>query len=239
MNFSSQKVLAVIPARGGSKGIPGKNIIKVNGIPLLEYTIRSALESSHITDIALSSDSCQILSICNKYNQVRPILRPSYLADDNSSSYDAVIHALSSFEEFSGVTYDIIIMLQPTTPFRETNLIDNCLISLNSDNFDSVLTLVDVGAIHPQRMYDIDANGKIEPLLLNQEDPMAPRQSLKKYYIRSGDVYAIKRSSLFLFKSLIGSQCHGYVISPDFAINIDTPLDLELANILAPKFNQI
>ena len=206
------KILGVIPAREGSKGVLKKNIRLLNGLPLIAYSIKSAQKSKFITDLIVSTDSKEIAQISKSFGAEIPFLRPKELADDNSSSFDVVSHALDEMELKNSCKYDAVILLQPTTPFRTTALIDKSISLLDINTLDSIVSINDVGPVHPYRMYSINEEKLLTPCFSNVNDAMMPRQNLPKYFIRSGDVYLTTRKCIKSKKSLIGDISMGIEI---------------------------
>ena len=150
--MKKNKILGVIPARGGSKGLPNKNIIDLGGQPLIKYTIDAALKSKFITDCIVSTDSKDIISLAESYGISAPFIRPKNLSNDKTLSLPVIQHALKFMEKRLGYTYDKVIMLQPTTPFRTFDDIDAALSLLLRTKSDSVISVVDVEGNHPLRM---------------------------------------------------------------------------------------
>ena len=147
------KVLAIIPARGGSKGIPRKNIIQFSGKPLIQWSIDAALNSSVITDIAVSSDDDEILELVKKNVQIKTIKRPKELAQDNSRTEPVLVHALENIKD---VKYDYLVLIQPTSPLRKASDIDeafNKLIAINDNSLISVCSIEH----HPFKSFKISA----------------------------------------------------------------------------------
>lgn len=226
-----KNVLAVIPARGGSKAIPDKNIVDLCGKPLIAYSIEAALGSKLITDHVFSTDSEKIASFARTFGANIPFMRPEELAKDDTSSVDVVIHALNQMEKINKKQYEVIIVLQPTNPMRGADMIDNALNHFSQSDFDSIISVVDVGANHPYRMYNINDKSGLVPFLADVLDPTMPRQQLPSVYIRSGDIYAVRRSCLVEQQSLIGKNPQAFLIKPEETINIDTNEDLMLARL--------
>ena len=157
------KILGVIPARGGSKGVPRKNIKYLGNIPLIGHTIMAALESN-IYKLVVSTEDDEIAEISLKLGANVPFKRPIQLAQDNSSSIDVAINALLQSEKIYNEEYDAIMMLQPTTPFRNKNDINNSIDILNNNSdADSVISVVNVEGHHPARMKYINNNILIDP----------------------------------------------------------------------------
>jgi len=230
------KVLAVIPARGGSKGIPFKNIADLCGKPLIAYTIEQALNSSLLTDVIVSTDSEEIADIALAFGASCPFIRPTELSLDSTLTVDVVSHCLSEMERQFGLFYDIVITLQPTTPFRNTTYIDEAVrILINHLDYDSVVSVVDVGSFHPFRMYRLGPQNKLHRLMDYSVNEMAPRQELESIYIRSGDIYACQSHLLRENPRLIGDNPWGLVVDSEKSINIDDQLDLDLARLIMKK----
>lgn len=226
----SMRVLGIIPARGGSKGIPRKNIIHVAGKPLIQYSIDEALKSAQLTHCIISTDDDEIAQVARACGGEVPFKRPLHLATDQAQSYDVVIHALEFMEARHKMEYNAVVLLQPTTPLRKSEDIDQAISLLESSQADSVVTLCDVGAMHPSRMYYLAGDPGVYKLqaLLPEGSSMTPRQELKKVYIRSGDIYATSRTSLFKNKSLIGKDARAIEIPIERSINIDSWNDMYL-----------
>ena len=226
----NEKVLAVIPARGDSKGIPRKNLYPLNGKPLIAYTIEAARKSKLLTRSIISTDSEEIAEVAEKFGGDVPFIRPNVLASDTASSIDVVKHAMKELEKADGVRYNYAVLLQPTTPLRLSEDIDKVVQKLISTQCDTVITMVDVGAFHPARMYRIENDRLVG--IMEESIAMRRRQDLPPIYIRSGDVYACKRDIIFNRNSMLGNDCRPLVISPNRAINIDTLRDIVLAEYL-------
>ena len=228
--MSNIKILGVIPARAGSKGIPNKNIIDLSGQPLIKYTIEAALGSTMITDCIVSTDSDDIASLVESLGLSAPFIRPKNLSDDKALSLPVIQHAVNFMENKYAMRYDAIIMLQPTTPLRTSEDIDQSLSMLMSEKCDSVISVVEVEGNHPLRMKRIVNNRLVNYVDQGHED-MRPRQELPMVYIRNGAIYATLRDVLINDDSFIGKNSHPYVMNKEKSINIDTISDLYLAQI--------
>lgn len=232
---SGNKVLGVIPARGGSKSIINKNIADLNRKPLIEYTIQHANKSLLLDSFIVSTDSVKIANIAKKSGAQVPFIRPKKLSNDKAESIDVVIHALKFMENKKSTKYNYVVLLQPTNPFRSSCMIDKAIKIIKKSKFDSVVSVVDVGANHPHRMYKLGKKNKIIPFVKNLKNPMMPRQKLPLVYIRSGDIYVTTRECLINKKSLIGDNSFGLVVESNSTINIDDAFDLELAKLKIKK----
>ena len=159
------KILAVIPARGGSKGITNKNIIDIGGKPLIKYTINAALKSTMLTHCIVSTDSDEIANIAKSCGALVPFKRPENLSNDKALSLPVIQHSLKFMEAKYSFQYDLVIMLQPTTPLRLTKDIDNAINILLETQSDSVISVVEVEGHHPLRMKRV-----VEGRLINYID---------------------------------------------------------------------
>src|SRR5262245_7715077 len=161
------RVLGIIPARGGSKGIPRKNLIPLAGKPLLYYTVQAALESRRLTRTILSSDDAEICSAGRSYGVDVPFVRPAELATDEASSVKVALHALQFAEKEEGRKYDLVCLLQPTCPLRNSDDVDTAVGLLESSDADAVISLALVDEPHPFKMMVI-REGAIHPLFREQ-----------------------------------------------------------------------
>ncbi len=225
------KILAVIPARGGSKGIPRKNITNLDGLALIGYTINAAIESECLTDVVVSTDDVEIADISKEMGAQVPFIRPENLASDMAQSAPVIEHALHFMESEKGVKYDAILMLQPTSPLRTSTHIKESVDLFLSQECDSVVSVVSVGGNHPFRMKRLMGDQLINYIDQGFWD-MRPRQVLPEAYIRNGAIYLISRNTLTDQHQLIGNKCLGYIMNDTESVNIDTQIDLKLAELL-------
>ncbi len=232
--MKNKKILAVIPARGNSKGIKKKNIYKINGKPLIYYTIKEAKKSKFIKDLVVSTDSKEIKKISKKYGAKVPFLRPANLATDFAPSLPVIVHAVRFMEKLKKIKYDYVIMLQPTCPLRKYYDIDNSLKKLIKSNLDSITSIVDVGGSHPNRM-KIIKNKRLYNFFEQGFEDMRPRQKLKKVYIRNGAIYISTRDTILNKKTLVGKRNLPYIMPANRSTNIDTFKDLLEAKYFLSK----
>ena len=225
---NNEKILAIIPARGGSKGIPNKNIIDIGGNPLIKYTIDSALGSKNLTHCVVSTDSDEIADVVKSCGALAPFKRPKHLSDDKALSLPVMQHAVEYMEAKQGYQYDLVVMLQPTTPLRQTKDIDSAINLLIDTNADSVISVVEVEGHHPLRMKRI-IDGRLVNYIDQGKEDMRPRQDLPPVYIRNGAIYATKRDILMEKDSFVGADSRAYVMPSERSVNIDTFRDLLLA----------
>lgn len=225
-----KQILAIIPARGRSKTVPRKNIRLILGKPLIAYTISEALKSKLLTRIIVSSDDDEIITIAKKWGAEVPFKRPKKLATDKARSLPVIQQAVRFMEKIGGITYDYVVVLQPPTPFRLASDIDNSLKKLMKTGADSVISLCKVEAMHPIRMKKI-VNDRIVDFCVKEVEG-TPRQELPPAYIRNGAIYAVRRNVLMKQNTLHGKDSRPYLMPPDRSINIDSELDLKLAEVL-------
>lgn len=223
------KVLGIIPARGGSKGIPSKNIKELDGMPLIAYTIRAAI-SSNLTHVIVSTDSQTIADIAIRYGVNVPFLRPDNLATDTASSMPVAIHGLLEMEKLYECQYDAVMLLQPTTPFRTTEDINSAISLLIEKDTDSVISVVDVGGTHPARMKYLREGLLIDPPFCEEKENQN-RQELEPMFIRNGAIYLSKRNVL-LKGTYKGDSCAALIMPNKRSVNIDTIFDFEYAEWL-------
>ncbi len=223
------KVLGIIPARGGSKGIPSKNIKELDGMPLIAYTIRAAI-SSNLTHVIVSTDSQTIAEIAIRYGANVPFLRPDNLATDTASSMPVAIHGLLEMEKLYECQYDAVMLLQPTTPFRTTEDINSAISLLIEKDTDSVISVVDVGGTHPARMKYLREGLLIDPPFCEEKENQN-RQELEPMFIRNGAIYLSKRNVL-LKGTYKGDSCAALIMPNKRSVNIDTIFDFEYAEWL-------
>ncbi len=226
------KVLGVIVARAGSKGIPGKNLKKINGKPLIQYSIEAAQNSKKLTDFIVSTDGEDISIFAKSIGANVPFLRPNDLSDDVISPIYAVLHALK-FMSTQGKEYDAIMMLQPTAPFRASEDIDGAISLLESTQADSVISVVDVESYHPARMKFLEGDRLIDPPFCEAYENQR-RQELTPMFIRNGAIYLTKRQILEN-ESFKGKDCRAWVMPWNRSINLDTFEDILYAEWLTEK----
>jgi CMP-N,N'-diacetyllegionaminic acid synthase len=226
-------VLAVIPARGGSKGVPRKNIRDLAGMPLIVHTIQAAQQAQHIARIWVSTDDEGIAGAAREAGASVPELRPVELAGDSASQLDVVLHALRRAETLDGCEYPIIILLQPTAPLRTVHDIDGSLEMLVNNDIDSVVSYCKVEREHPYYMATLDEGRPIP--LLPVPAGMTARQQYPEVYLRNGAIYAVKREALLAEHSLYGKSTLAWLMDYWHSINIDSEFDLELAEFLLTR----
>jgi len=226
------KVLGVILARGGSKGIPKKNIVNINGKPLISYTIEAALSTNIFSNFIVSTDDNKIAEISSKYGAEVPFMRPSNLSRDEVWSRDALKHAVINCESFYNTKYDYIIELPCIAPLRKSNHIVEAFKKLVSTGADSVISVCQMGDKHPVRMKKIINDCIVDFSKEFTEGESSRRQDLAPCYIRNGAIYAMTRDCIINQFSRNGKISRPYLMDDFSSVNIDTFIDLKLAEIL-------
>lgn len=220
--------IAIIPARGGSKGVPGKNIAPILGKPLLLYTIEAALESKLLSEIWVSSDDENILQVANTVEGVRLHQRDAVLAQDHSQIADTLVAILKNYGEADRP--DALMLLQPTSPIRESFHIDNAIKSLQANGeMNSLISVCAMDDVHPARMY-WKHNSELKPILPRYEQHH--RQDIPPAYYRNGTIYLVRTEVFLASRSLMVKPTLGFEMPETLLLNIDTPRDLLIAEPL-------
>ena len=230
--INSYSILAIIPARGGSKGIPGKNIHNLAGKPLLAYTIEEAQKSLYIDRLILSSEDAVIIETEKKYGCEVPFERPAELAQDDTPGIDPVIHAIETLPE----KYDYIVLLQPTSPLRIVGDIDGCIELCVSQDAPSCVSICP-SEVSPFWMYQKEANGVLRPLKA-QDTTYVRRQDLPAVYSLNGAVYVAASSQIINQRTFITDGTVGYVMPRERSADIDEPIDLKICELILGQANE-
>lgn len=227
--------IAVIPARGGSKGVPRKNIIDLGGKPLIAHMIGHALASGVFADVVVSTEDAEIAEVARAHGAQVPFLRPVDLAGDLVASLPVVQHAVTEMETRRGAAYDKVVLLQATAPLCRPEDIAACLEKLAADpSCMSVVTVAPVST-HPFRMKRVIDGDRLINYIDQGFEDMRPRQVLPPVYRRAGSVYASRRHVVMEQGTLVGDPCRAVVVPADTAIDIDSPIDLELVRIMLAR----
>ena len=221
------RVLGIVTARGGSKGIPRKNLTLLAGKPLLQWTADAALASKRLDRVVLSTDDPEIAKAGIEYGLDVPFMRPAELARDDTPSIPVVQDVVKRLAE-QGEHYDAIFLLQPTNPLRRPEDIDGAIDLLEQTGADSVIAFVDVGEKHPARMKIVSSEGQVIDPEFSEQFEGQRRQDLPKLFLREGSVYLTRVSVLLEQSSLKGKDCRAWIIPPERACAIDVPWDLFL-----------
>lgn len=224
------KVIAIIPARGGSKGVPGKNKKIIDGKSLIAYTIEAALQGNLLSEIWVSSDDPEIIKIAGEYSSIKIHERNESLATDQSPIADTVKEIIKRTD------CEAVMLLQPTAPIRTGNDIDTAIGLLSaSEETNSVISVVAMNDIHPARMYWNEKNNLI-PILAEFEQ--ARRQDIPPAYYRNGSIYLVRRGAFEEQHSLMIKPIMPYIMPQDWLLNIDEPRDMIIAEALIPAWKK-
>lgn len=222
-------MLAVIPARGGSKGVSGKNIKELNGKPLIAYTIEAAVDSGIFEKIIVSTDSREIADIAVSYGAEVPFLRPDEISGDLISSDDVILHALAYFEK-QGTVYNEVCKLQPTSPMRNLQHLKEAYKLFCEKNADFLVSVCECE--HSPMWSGVIGDDLRLDDFIPEEAKRACRQELPTYYRLNGAIYIAKVEPFYANKSFLGKNSIAYIMSQKDSIDIDSQLDFELAKIV-------
>ena len=226
--FQNKKILAIIPARGGSKGVPRKNIRLAGGKPLISWIIEAAQKSVYIDRLIISSDDDEIIQVAQKCGCEVPFIRPYELAQDNSSISDVVLHALNQVPG-----YDYVMVLQPTSPLTIEDDIDGCIKLCISSGYKSVVSVTEPTK-SPYWMFKMGPSNQLEPIL-GKKYLQKRRQDLPSAYIPTGAVYIAECIWFLQNKSFYSKMTSGYIIPLKRSLDVDTKNDFELFEFYSKK----
>lgn len=221
------KILGLITARGGSKGVPGKNIKLLGSSSLLSYTANAANQSKLLHKTILSSDDTEIIEVAKNEQIEVPFVRPNELANDTATSISVVQHALEYMESI-GEYYDAVCLLQPTSPFREKGFIDTAIQKFIAEDADALVSVLPVPhEYNPHWVFEQNSSGFLK-IATGEKTIISRRQDLPKSYFRDGSVY-ITKTEIIKNGSFYGEKLSFIESNPDFYVNIDTLKDWEIA----------
>jgi N-acylneuraminate cytidylyltransferase len=226
--INDESVLAIIPARGGSRSVVRKNLRVVGGKPLLDWAIEAAKESRLIDRLVLSSDDPEIVATAKEYGCDAPFVRPAELARDDTPGIEPIMHAMSMLPSF-----DWVVMLQPTSPLRTASDIDTC-IELCASRRANALVSVTEATENPQWMFRCDPDGFLQPIIDNAEIPFR-RQDLPEVLLLNGAVYVARCEWLKQSRSFLTAETLGYRMPLERSLDIDTEFDLTQADKLLTR----
>lgn len=224
--YTNKTFLAIIPARGGSKRLPRKNVLDLCGKPLIVHTIEAALKSKYINKVIVSSDDEEILNISSKFG-ADIIKRPIDLANDTATTFDTIKHTINNFEK-----YDYIVLLQPTSPLRNEKHIDEAMELLEKKKADAIVSVCEMehSPLWSNTLpKDGNMNNFLKDEILNKRS-----QDLEKFYRLNGAIYICKTEKLIENKSFfIKENIFAYIMDREYSIDIDEEIDFKMANMLA------
>jgi N-acylneuraminate cytidylyltransferase len=224
--LDNKTVLAVIAARGGSKGLPGKNLAEAVGKPVIAWSIESAKQSQYIDRLILSSDDADIISVAESWGCEAPFVRPKELAGDTAKIEDALIHALDAVQE----EYDYLVLLQATSPLRAAEDIDSCLEMCRKTGAPACVS-VTLPDKSPYWMYRVAEDGRMQRLLDDGAE-YSRRQDLPPVYAINGAVYVAEVPWFKEYRGFVGAETRAHVMPPERSVDIDERRDLLLLRAL-------
>lgn len=227
--MNCRDVLAVVPARGGSKGIPSKNIARLAGRPLLAYTVDAARDAG-VARIVVSTDSEEIAATARACGAEVPFLRPASLARDTTPGVPPLLHAIRWLEAHEGYRPTYVVNLQPTSPFRTAGDIQEAVRLARWERADSVLSVMPVER-HPYWMKRIGRNGRLHDFI-QLRGPIPRRQDLPPLYALNGGIYLARREVFLRWGSWYMDRTYAYIMPPERSLDIDTPWDWHLAELI-------
>ena len=236
------EILAIIPARAGSKGLPGKNILPLNGHPLIAYSVAAGVKTPEITRVICSTDSIDIAKVARDYGAETPFMRPAEMAQDHSNDIEAFSHALRWLEVNENYVPDIVVQLRPTSPIRFVSDIQKAINSLVKDpELDSVRA-VSESLTTPYKMWTMNNEEILQPLLSlhgNLEPYNSARQELPEIWAQTGTLEVIRSATIKYKKSMTGDKILGLKIDADTYVDIDTLNSFLLAELVLKNTNCI
>lgn len=227
-------IVAIIPARGGSKGIIRKNLVSFKGRPLIVHSIEHALKSLMVNKIIVSTDDEEIKKVALESGAEVPFMRPAALAEDHVLDWPVFEHCLTYLKETKNYSADLVVHLRPTTPYRKPEWIDEAVkLLLNNPQADSVRS-VSKPDKHPYRMFVIAKDGYLDPIMKHEHPQpyLLRRQDLPDVYYYNCVIDVTKPATIYDKKSMTGDKIIPYIMDPDEVIDIDAPRDLKIAEAL-------
>lgn len=231
--YKEKKILGLIPARGGSKGVPRKNVKPLGRWPLLAWTIHAAKQSTLIDRLILSSEDPEIMAVAREYGCEVPFVRPPDLAEDDTPGIAPVLHAVAALEE----TFDYLVLLQPTSPFRKAEDVDGAIRRCIDQGADYCVSVTE-SAKHPAWMFHLTKDGGLVPVVELAKD-VANRQQLEPAYALNGAVYVVRISALLQQKAMFDPKgTLAYAMPPERSIDIDSSFDFSLCELMAREMEE-
>jgi CMP-N,N'-diacetyllegionaminic acid synthase len=221
------RVLGIILARKGSKGLPGKNTMTLRGKPLIAWSIQAGLESHFITDVVVSTDGAEIASIAQECGAEVPFIRPAHLATDTSTSADAIMHAISFLHQ-DGRQYDYVILLEPTSPIRSSTDIDGAISSLVSSGGSALVSVCRASTVHPSFMFTMGIENLLSPYETSRARESIRRQDVDDVFYPDGSIYVSSTQTFESEMSFYHEGTLGYEMPRWKSLEIDDELDFLL-----------
>ncbi|MAS81240.1 MAG: cytidyltransferase [Legionellales bacterium] len=236
--MSLPNILAIIPARGGSKSIPDKNLVELAGKPLIAHSIISAQETPTISRVLVTTDSAKIRDVSINYHAEVPFMRPANLSEDDTPDLPVFQHCLEWLQQNESYSPDLIVHLRPTTPFRDVCVIDECINKMLENKKADSLRVVTISREHPYKMWTLNGDFEyLEPLISSDihEPYNQPRQSLPVSYFQPGYLDVIRPNTITHLESMSGSKIMGHIIQSSNIVDIDDQLSLDFSRFIHDK----
>jgi len=233
--INGKKIIAIIPARAGSKGLPGKNIRNLCGKPLISWTIENALESKYIDTVVVSTDSEEIAKISRFFGATVPFIRPVELATDDAKTFDVLMHALEHHAKLQNKSYDYLILLEPTSPLREKYDIDLALEKLlNHPTAQAIVGISRTESQNPEFLLKIRDDESLVGFC-NKQFGTKRRQEIDNVYFLEGSIYISEINSLILNKSFFHKRTIGFIVPKWKSLEVDDLDDFVMIEALMKK----
>lgn len=229
--IDNKNVVCIIPARGGSKGVPRKNIKLIANRPLIAYTIRHALQSRYIDRTIVSTEDREIACISRQYGAEIPFMRPDYLSTDSTPTIDVLRHIMECLEKNENYSCDIVVLLHATSPLRDVSDIDACIRLLIDKNANNVISVTETHANPYFNMVEKRTSG----IHLVKRGNFSARQAAPEIYVINGSVYVWRKDTLRKTRKVVTKQSELYVMPRERSIDIDDLFDFRIAEILLTK----
>ena len=229
MKVRSASTLALVVARGGSKSIPRKNIAPLGGKPLIAWTIEAALACPKVGRVVVSTDDQEIAAVARKFGAETPFMRPAELAQDATPTMPVVVHALHWLDSNEGHRPELVLLLQPTSPLRTAADIDSALTIAGDRSAESVVSVTEAPS-HPYLLKRVTEDGLLEDFI--RHPPVDRRQDLEPAYALNGAIYLGSRQHVLAHESFYADKTHAYVMPRERSIDVDTPWDLYLCELI-------
>ncbi len=229
-------MIAIIPARGGSKGLPGKNVKELNGKPLIAYTIEAALRANGIDKVIVSTDDKEIADVAVRYGAEVPFMRPDYLASDTSSAVDVYVHAVETLNDMYGINIEKFMVLLPTAPLRQYTHIEEALDLFEKEKPDTLISMKDA-PVPVSWYFRADSYLRLKNLGEGNGSPIVNRQKNEQYYIPNGAIYILDYNLLKEKRTYYSNNTIMYHMKDEDSVDIDTLQDFKYAEFLLNKRN--
>ena len=237
--IKKKKLICIIPARKGSKGLKNKNIKRLNNVPLIAWTILLAKKCKLIDDIIVSTDCTKISKIAKRYGAKVPFIRPKKFATDKASSFNVLKHAINFFAK-KNIFYDYVLLLEPTSPLRDLNDVNFCIKKVLNKKIDTLVSVSESINQHPSFLYHLNNKNYLKPYFKSSKKKLyVRRQDLKPLFYLEGSIYISKVSTLLSKKTFYHKKTQGFKVEKWRSLEIDDINDFYLAEFYAKKYNLI